>query len=131
MINLADTSIRLYRKKDGKVSVKLRSYLIIESNIGFKLSAYLKHISVFLTLSNNKLIELNEISFSDEINCKLQLNTMVHDFWASGITEMSKIENSVGILRLNYWLNFTGHPTEEAYYLEYKVPIIGRSTIYG
>ncbi len=130
MLNLADTSIRLYRKKTGKVSVKLRSFLMVETNTGFRLGAYLKDISCTLTLPSGKRIEFSEVSFTEEPECKFQMNTMVHGFWASGITEMMKMENGVGVLRLNYWLSFTGHSSEKPKSVEYVVPIVRRSSAY-
>lgn len=131
MLNLADTSVRLYRKKNGKVSVKLRSYLMVETNAGFRLSAYLRAISCALTFPNGRTMEFDEVSFTHDLECKYQQNTMVHGFWASGTTEMKKLENGVGKLHMNYWLNFTGHPSEEPCSVDYVVPIIRRRSAYG
>ena len=131
MLRLSDTSIRLYRKKNGKVSVRLRSHLMVATNAGFRLSAYLKDISCELTLPNGKTMEFDEVSFTDDLECKYQYHTMVHGFWASGTTEMRRLENSVGKLRLNYWLSFTDHPSEEPDFVEYVVPIIRMRSAYG
>ena len=76
-------------------------------------------------------MEFDEVSFTDDLECKYQNNTMVHGFWASGTTEIRKIENGVGKLRLNYWLSFTGHPSEEPDFVDYVVPIVRRRTVYG
>src|SRR5437870_7092549 len=75
MLRLADTSIRLYRKKDGKASLRLRSYLMVQTNVGFRLSAYLKTISCHLTLPSGEVIELTDISYSD--SCSYCLETMI------------------------------------------------------
>lgn len=124
MLKLADTSVRLYRKKNGKVSVKLRSYLMVETNVSFRLSAYLKDLSCDLTFPDEVVVEFDDVSYTEAIECKYQQNTMVHGFWASGLTEMKKLENSVGKLRLNYRLSFSGHPYEKPSSVDYVVPII-------
>jgi len=129
MIKLSDTSIRLYRKKDGRVSVKLRSYLLVNTNLGFSLSAYLKNISLYLKLASGEQLQFNEVSFTCDVEC-YEMETMVHGFWASGIIEMERIKDTVGELTLNYHLSFTGHPTEEPESISYIVPVIKRSTVY-
>ncbi len=122
MLRLADTSIRLYRKKDGKASVRLRSYLMVQTNVGFRLSAYLKTIRCHLTLPSGEVIELTDISYSD--SCRYCLETMVHDFWASGVADLKTIENGVGTLRLDYHISFTGHESEEPNFIETVVPLV-------
>lgn len=84
MLSLADTSIRLYRKKNGKVSVRLRSYLMVETNASFRLEAYLRDISCTLTFPNGRTMEFDEVSFTDDLECKYQYNTMVHGFFGIG-----------------------------------------------
>jgi len=126
MLRLADTSIRLYRKKDGRASVRLRSYLMVQTNAGFKLSAYLKSIRCHLTLPSGEVIELTDVSYSD--SCRYRLETMVHDFWASGVADMKTIENGVGTLRLDYHISFTGHPSEEPVSFETVVPLLRRTS---
>ena len=129
LLKLADTTIRLYRKKDGKVSVKLRSYLLVSTNAGFRLSTYLKGISLELKFSSGEIVSFHEIAFGDDVEC-YELDTMVHDFRASAIVDMDKMQNTVGVLTLNYHVIFTGHPTEEPQSISYTVPIIKRSTVY-
>jgi hypothetical protein len=92
MLKLADTSVRLYRKKNGRVSFKLRSYLMIDTSVGFRLSVYLKEISCKLTLPSGEDIVFDEISFSEDLICKHQLNTMVHDLWASASADIRELE---------------------------------------
>ena len=127
MLRLADTSIRLYRKKNGKISLHLRSYLIVTTNAGFRLSAYLKEISCRLTLPSGEVIVFDKISYSDDLTCKYELNTMVHDFWASATTDMHPIKDSVATFRVDYRISFTGHPSEESRYFETIVPLIRRT----
>lgn len=129
MIKLSDTSVRLYRKKDGRVSVKLRGYLLVNTNVGFSLSAYLKDISLSLKLASGEQLQFQEVSFSCDVEC-YEMETMVHGFWASSILEMEKIKDTVGELTLNYYLSFTGHPYENPESICYIVPVIKRSTVY-
>ncbi len=129
MIELSDTSIRLYRKKDGRVSVKLRSYLLVNTNVGFSLPAYLKNISLRLKLASGEELKFQEVSFSSDVEC-YAMETMVHGFWGSGVLEMDKTEDTVGQLILDYHLSFTGHATEKPASISYVVPVIKRSTAY-
>jgi hypothetical protein len=123
---LADTSVRQYRRRDGRVAFRLRSYLMIETNAEFRLSAYLKDISGELTLSTGERIPIEEVAFSD--TCIYKMGVMMHDFWAAGTSEMKVIRDDIGKLRIDYHLSFTGHPYEEPDYIEMLVPLIGRGT---
>lgn len=127
MLRLADTSIRLYRKKNGKISLRLRSYLMVTTNAGFRLSAYLKEISCRLTLPSGEVIVFDKISHSYDLTCKYELDTMVHDFWASATTDMHTIEDSVATFHMDYRISFTGHPSEEPRCFETIVPLIRRT----
>jgi len=129
MLRLADTSIRLYRKKNGKVSLRLRSYLMVNTNIGFRLSAYLRNIQCKVTLPSGEIIEMNDISYSD--TCDYALETMVHQFRASGETDMDVIEDCIGKLRLDYHISFTGHPSEEPDFIEIVVPLIKKTSTFA
>jgi hypothetical protein len=100
---------------------------MIDTNIGFRLSSYLKDISCMLTLPSGEVIAFDEISFSEGLICKHQLNTMVHDFWASASADIKEIRNGVGKLRIDYRISFTGHETEEPESLETVVPLIRRT----
>lgn len=125
-VYLADTSVRQYRRRDGRVAFRLRSYLMIETTAGFHLSTYLKEISGELTLSTGERIPMEEIAFSDA--CIHKMGVMMHDFWAAGTSELKIIANDIGKLRIDYHLSFTGHPYEEPDYIEMLVPLIGRGT---
>ncbi len=126
-ISLADTSIRQYRKRNGAVAFHLRSYLMIETTAGFRLSAYLRSISGRLTLSSGVVVPLDEIMFSED--CRYRLGVMVHDFWASGTAPMELIRDDTGILRIDYHISFTGHTSEEPAFLEALVPVVSRGSV--
>lgn len=131
MLRLADTSIRMYRRKDGRVSLRLKSYLLVETNAGFRLSAYLRDISCRLRLASGQEIEFDEVAYTEDTEAEYKLNTMVHGFWASAVTDMNTIRNTVATFRMDYHLSFTGHEYETPEYFEAVVPLVRRSTVYG
>lgn len=131
MLRLADTSIRMYRRKDGRVSLRLKSYLLVESDVGFRLSAYLRSISCRLKFASGEEIEFDEVAYTEDTEAEYKLNTMVHGFWASAVTDMETIRNTVAKFRMDYHLSFTGHETETAESFEAIVPLVKRSTVYG
>ncbi len=126
MLRLADTSIRMYRRKDGRVSLKLKSYLMVDSNAGFRLSAYLRSISCHLRFASGREIEFDDVAYTDDTEAEYKLNTMVHGFWASAVTDMNTIRNTVAKFRMDYQLVFTEPESFEA-----VVPLVRRSTAYG
>jgi hypothetical protein len=86
MLRLADTSIKIYRKRDGRLSLKLRSYLMIPTNTGFRLSAYLRSMSGRLEFPAGESLELDSIAKTE--GCAYEMGHMVHDFWASVVTDL-------------------------------------------
>jgi hypothetical protein len=125
MIHLADTSIRIYRKRDGQFSLRLRSYLMVKTNLGFRLGAYLKSISLELSLPNGESLKFDSISWTSD--CDYEMETMVHEFWASGATPMDITRFFVAKLNVHYHLSFTGHPTERPTSFEVMVPLVDRT----
>jgi hypothetical protein len=118
---LADTSIRQYRRKDKRVALRLRSYLMIEGG-GFRLGAYMRAFSGYVEREDGDVVELHEISFTD--GYLRQHNIAVHDFWAFGIAEWKSIHEGVARVHFDYHLSFTGHPCEEPDVLEFKAPLL-------
>ena len=104
---------------------------MVHSKVGFRLSVYLRSISCRVALPSGKQIEFEEVAFTEDIQAEYKNDTMVHWFWASAVTDMKVIRNSVGKFRMDYLLSFTGHPTEEPDYFETIVPLVKRPTIYG
>jgi predicted CDP-diglyceride synthetase/phosphatidate cytidylyltransferase len=49
-LDLADTSIRAYKKRSEKISLHLRSYLLVKTITSFNLSYYMKSIDCLLIL---------------------------------------------------------------------------------
>lgn len=125
-IYLADSAIRMYRRRDGRVSLRLRSYLMIETRTTFSLSAYLREISGNIALSGGEVVPLDEISFSHD--SVYDLGVMVHDLWASGVVPLELLKDGVARLRLDYRISFTGHDEVEPNYIDVLVPLVARDT---
>ncbi len=129
MLSLSDTTIRMYRKKNGLVSLRLKSYLLVHTNEGFSLLAYLKNLSCQLTLATGQVVPMCR-SYSAHTQAEYLFDTMVHYFWAWGEVEMESMQNSVGKLRVDYHFSFTGHPYEEPDFFEIAVPLIVKTRQY-
>ena len=123
-IYLSDTSIRIYQKKDGRDSVRLRSFLMVPTDTGFSLSAYLRSIRCSLRLASGEVMEFDEVGLADE--GWHELGIMVHAVHASASVDSGQTLGHVGWLRVDYHLSFTGHPSEEPESFECRVPLIRR-----
>lgn len=124
VIRLADTSIRLYRRRDWGVSLRLHSYLMIHSKgRGFRLSAYLNRFDCALTLESGEVVDMNEYSYTD--TCLHRMDHMIHEFWASGRTNMDSIQDGAARLRIVYRLfSFDGQGDPNV--IDMIVPVLGR-----
>ena len=129
MLSLSDTSIRMYRKKSGLVSFRLKSYLLVHTNVGFSLDAYLRNLTCQLSLPSGLVVPM-ETTYTVHAQAGYALDTMTHLFWAWGEIEMKSMRNSVGKLRVDYHISFTGHPYEEPDHFEMIVPIIVKTRQY-
>ena len=132
MLRLADTSIRMYRRKDGRVSLRLLSYLMVNAmGSGFRLSTYIRNLNCQVTFPDGRIVELDDVGWGYDMECEIEMDTMVHKFSAAGITDMDMISDGVALLRMDYTISFTGHPSEKPGFFEAVVPMIARSTVYG
>lgn len=125
MLRLADTSIRLYRKKDWSVSVRLHSYLMIhcKGETGFRLSAYLNQFDCWVTFEDGQRVKLGDYSYTD--GCLFRMEHMIHEFWGSGTVEMESIRDGAALLQIEYRLfSFPGQGNPER--IELVVPILAR-----
>lgn len=118
----------MYRKKNGLVSLRLKSYLLVNTNLGFSLTAYLRNLSCQLTLPSGDVVPL-ERSYSMNSQADYVFDAMVHYFWAKGVADIP-LRNSVGKLRVDYHISFTGHSYEEPDFFELPVPLIVRTRQY-
>jgi len=69
-------------------------------------------------------------SYAVRTESEYALDTMVHLFWAWGEVEMKSMLNSVGKLRVDYHISFTGHPYEKPDFFEMIVPLIVKTREY-
>lgn len=125
MLRLADTSIRLYRKKDWSVAVRLHSYLMIhcKGGTGFRLSAYLNQFDCSVTLEDGQRVQLNDYSYT--YDCLYRMEHMIHEFWASGTVHMESIRDGAALLQIEYRLfSFPGQGNPE--HIELVVPVLAR-----
>ena len=104
---------------------------MVDTNVGFRLCAYLRSISCRLTFADGKEVELTEVAVTEEIQCEYKLNTMVHGFCASAVIDTATIRDTVAKLRLDYHISFTGNPSEGPQCFETVVPVFVRRTVYG
>ena len=103
MLRLADTTLRLYRKGDGRVSVRWRSYFMIHAKgTGFRLAAYLNKFEMSATFTDGSSVKLDDYGYYD--SCEFELGNMIHHAWASGVLDMPIIKDTAAILRVEYRL---------------------------
>lgn len=103
MMRLADTTLRLYRKGDGRVSVRWRSFFMLHvKGAGFRLSAYLNKLEMSATFPDGQVVLLDDWGYSDA--CDLEMDHMIHMAWAAGTADMPVIRDSAAILRVEYRL---------------------------
>lgn len=124
MIELADTTFRAYRKKTGAIALHLRGYLVVHTNVGFRLSVYLRDIRCWITLPGKKEHECDSVAFSEWTACKYDGRCMLHGLWVSTIVRDEEVRNCVADMKLMYDISFTGHPSEQPAFIERKVPVI-------
>jgi hypothetical protein len=125
MIRIADTSIRLYRKRDWSIAVRLHSYLMIhcKGGHGFRLHAYLNQFDCWITFEDGRRIVLEDYSYTND--CLYRLDHMIHELWASGRAEMESICDGAALLQIEYRLfSFPGQGDPER--IELVVPVLAR-----
>lgn len=123
-IRLADTTIRLYRKKDGKVSARLHSFLMVHAkNRGFRLSTYLTKLTFTLTLDSGERIELDDYQYT--YDCLYRFDHMIHELWACGTVPLETMKNTAGLLRVEHLL-FASEKQATPTVTELVVPVLAR-----
>jgi hypothetical protein len=125
-LDLADKSIRAYKKRSGKISLHLRSYLLVKTNASFSLSYYMKSIDCLLILEDGTEIPFDNTSFSVHTICEDAFQVMAHNFQASTVTGFSDIKRCLARLRVSYHISFTGYPYEKPDHFEKVVSVVKR-----
>ena len=128
MLRLADTTIRLYRKKDWSVAVRLTSHLMIHAKggCGFRLSAYLNQFDCSVTFEDGQCVLLDDYSYT--YDCLYRMEHMIHEFWATGRAEMDNIRNGAAVLKIEYRLfSFPGQGDPDR--IELVVPVLARGLV--
>lgn len=115
-IQLSSYEFRTYRKRSGHISLRHRSHLLIPTNAGFRLSAYLSIISANLTLPDSTRIEIDEVAFDEETAFKYDGKVLVHGFYLRHIVPRDRVDPGLGLLRINYEFTFAaGHPESHSH----------------
>lgn len=125
MLRLADTSIRLYRKKDWAVSVRLHSHIMVhcKGGTGFRLSAYLNQFDCCVTFEDGRRVKLDNYSYT--YDCLYRMDHMINELWASGTTEMESFNDGAALLEIEYRLfSFPGQGDPDR--IEVVVPVLAR-----
>lgn len=126
-MRLADTSVRLYRKRDWSVAVRLHSYLMIhcKGSWGFSLPAYLNQFDCAITFEDGQKVLLDDYSYTN--NCLHGMDHMIHELWASGRANMASLQDGAALLQIEYRL--FSHPGQgDAERIELVVPVLARGT---
>lgn len=126
-MRLADTSLRLYRKRAWSVAVRLHSYLMIycKDSRGFRLSAYLNQFDCAVTFEDGQKVLLDDYSYT--YDCLHRMDHMIHELWASGRADMESIRDGAGLLQVEYRL-FSNPGQGGAERIELVVPVLARGT---
>ncbi len=123
-LRLADTSIRLYRRRDWSVSVRLHTHLMIPcKGRGFHLHTYLNRLDLSVELNDGQIVELGEYSYTDE--CIFEMDHMIHEFWASGVCQLDSLRDGAGRLEVVYRL-FTSAGQGQPSTIDLVVPVLAR-----
>lgn len=125
MLRLSDTSVRLYRKKDWSVSVRLHSHIMVhcKGTKGFRLSTYLNQFDCLLTFEDGRQVKLDNYSYT--YDCLYRMDHMIHELWASGNTVMDSFNDGAALLTIEYRLfSFSGQGDPER--IEMVVPLLAR-----
>jgi hypothetical protein len=125
MLRLADTSIRLYRKKDWSVAVRLKSHLMVhcKGGAGFRLSARLNQFDCAVIFEDGQKVLLDDYSYT--YDCLYRMEHMIHGFWASGMAQMESLCDGAALLQINYrLLSYSGQGYPDR--IELVVPVLAR-----
>ena len=124
MFDLANYIIRAFKKKDGRISFHLKSFILVTTNVNFSLTTYLRDFHCSFTLPSNHEVEFDRTAIGVRLFFPHEFNTMAYYFKASTVSELRDIEPCLAKLNIIYRISFTGHPSECSESLQKVVPII-------
>lgn len=124
MLDLANYTIRAFKKKDGKISFHLKSFILVTTNITFSLTAYLSDFHCSFILPDGHEIEFKRTAISVRLFFPYEFNTMAYYFKASTISDFKDIKPCLAKLNITYNICFTGHDSECSKILQKVVPIV-------
>ncbi|MES1951649.1 hypothetical protein S4A8_12382 [Salinisphaera sp. S4-8] len=106
------------------MSVRLHSYIMIHvKGDGFLLSAYLNQFDCSLELESGQRVQLDDYVYT--YNSLHKLDHMIHELWAAGTTQLERMKDSAGILRIEYRLfSYPGQGSPDV--IEQVVPVLAR-----
>src|SRR5258708_18728245 len=109
-ILLSSYEFATYRKGNGCISIRHRSYLIVPTNAGFSLSAYMPRFEARLTLPDSSEIELDDLWYTVGTEFEYDGKAMVHRLSLGKATKRKQVAPGLAHLRIKYEFNFAGHP---------------------
>jgi hypothetical protein len=124
MVELSDTSIRAYQKKEGNLSLHFRSKMVIHTKQPTCFSQYVSEMSLSIASPDMKRIEFDEVSISKNSCSDYDLGIEMWDVQAKTITKLRTI-NAVAV-ELQFGYIYGKHPVLEMEYITRISPVIKR-----
>jgi len=123
LVEISESTFRAYKIRNGDISLRLKGYLIINTNTGFNFEHYLRDVRCWLIFPNNIKHECRSVGIGVRPKCNYDGKSMLHELWISTILTGRDVSNCVVDMEFMYHLNFTGHQAEEPVYINRKAVI--------
>ena len=117
-MDLTDTTVRAYRKRDRRISLHVRGHHLVRTNRTFRLGAYMRTWSCHILFPDGRKVLFDDVGFTDDAVCECSYGTMAHAFFASTTTEFLEMSTSLVRLHFTYQLSFSGNHLEKPGHLE-------------
>jgi hypothetical protein len=124
ILDLSDATIRAFKKKDGRISFHLKSFIFVNTTVNFSLTDYLRDFHCSFTLPNDYTIEFDKTAIGVRYFFPHEFNILAHTFHASTISDLRELEDCLAKLNIVYRISFTGHPSEGSETLQKIVPVV-------
>jgi hypothetical protein len=113
----------MYRRKDDDVSFRLKTYLLVRSEVSFSSGRYLKDLECRLTLPSGEKLAM-KVEWTVDTVTEFRLDTMLHGFRAYRKASLPRMRNTVATLGIDYHLSFIGRPSDQSGHFELIVPLV-------